>query len=90
MRSSTYTMDNRLEDTTHKKVLIDYDVFLSQTQSILKKRGFDQWMKKYNYDNWPLMGDGFENPPFNTIKKIDSRTILRKGSLATYFIKRIL
>jgi hypothetical protein len=45
-------------------------------------------LKNNHYKKWPVAGDAFENPPFNTIKKIDKRTILRKGSLETYLLNR--
>lgn len=88
MRSVEFTLDSRLEDETQQMVLSRHTLFLNHLDKAIDEKKYTEWMKENHYKKWPIVSDFYENPPFNTIKKIDKRTILRKGSLETYLINR--
>jgi hypothetical protein len=88
IRSTNFTLDSRLEDETQTLVLSRYALFQKHLEKAIDEKDNSNWLKNNHYKKWPVAGDAFENPPFNTIKKIDKRTILRKGSLETYLLNR--
>jgi len=87
LQSLKYTMDDKLEEHTKRIIEKGYNKLEADIREVTKNNLYQSFLNKYKLQNWPLQNDYFENPPFNTIPKLDNRIKLRKGSLGTYLNK---
>lgn len=88
LRNKTFQLDDLLQEKIKQQVETDYEKLNTAIEQSIIESGIDNKLKALNLLKWPLKGDGYINPPFNTIEKIDSRTILRKGSLVSFLSKK--
>jgi hypothetical protein len=84
MKSAKYTLDDKLQQFTKNIVEEEYAQFLKSINNTIGENWYQGALQKHFLNHWPLAGDHFENPPFNTIPHLDKRTILRKGSFTLY------
>lgn len=84
VKSAKYSLDDKLQQLTKNIVEEEYAQFLKRINNTIGENGYQGGLQKHFLNQWPLAGDHFENPPFNTIAHLDKRTILRKGSFTLY------
>ncbi len=84
IKSAKYALDDKLQQFTKNRVEDEYAKFLKSINNAIGENGYQGALQKHHLNHWPLAGDHFENPPFNTIPHLDKRTILRKGSFTLY------
>ena len=79
-------MDDKLQRFTKNHIEDAYIKLCKGIVEVVGQRGFESELSKHDLTAWPLVGEHFENPPFNTIPKLDKKTIIRKGSLGNYLL----
>ncbi|WP_395625955.1 hypothetical protein [Daejeonella sp.] len=84
LRSAKYTMDDKLENFTKSIIEKKHTQLVTEIEGLTKDTDYKKFLSKYHLSSWPLHNEHFEDPPFNTLPKLDGRIKYRKGSLSTY------